>query len=297
MLKKMMLGACVAIAAVSCSNNGGNNMPAVSEPKTFADSVAMYIGLCDAYEMNLATSKLPDSVQSKLDKEKFLLGVKTILLADTSASFRQGMDVALNYVQNMNMAKAAGVDFNNEMFLAYFAQEFLSQNSDSVVAAENKAKYEVLAARLGEIVNAYQIEQQAKAQVELGKMFETNVAAGKAFIDSIKAADATVKTTKSGIAYKVMTQGKGRVAKAGQTANIIITGSLINGARFISSEGNVVPMPINEAFCEGLKEALTTFPIGTRVMLYIPQELAFGAQGYQGIEPGTTLVFDLEIVE
>ena len=32
-------------------------------------------------------------------------------------------------------------------------------------------------------------------------------------------------------------------------------------------------------------------------MLYIPQELAFGAQGYQGIEPGTTLVFDLEIVE
>lgn len=297
MLKKMMLGACVAIVAVSCSNNGGDKMPAVSEPKTFADSVAMYIGLCDAYEMNLATSKLPDSVQSKLDKEKFLLGVKTILLADTSASFRQGMDVALNYIQNMNMAKAAGVDLNREMFLAYFAQELNAQNSDTVVAAANKAKYEAMAKRLAEKVNEYQMEQQVKAQIMMGKMFETNVAAGKAFIDSLKAADKSIKTSKSGLSYKVLTQGKGKVAKAGQTANIILDCSLIDGTKFMSSNGQVAPMPVNEAFCEGLKEAVTTFPVGTRVMLYIPQELAFGAQGYQGIEPGTTLVFDLEIVE
>lgn len=296
MLKKMMLGACVAIAAVSCSNSG-DTMPSVSEPKTFADSVAMYTGICDAYEMNLATSKLPDSVKAKFDREKFLLGVKTILLADTSESFRQGMDVALGYVQNMNMAKAAGVDMNREMFLAYLAKELVAQNADTVVAAENRAKYESLAKRLSEKVNEFQMEQQVKAQIEMGKMYEVNVAAGKAFADSLKAADKDVKTTKSGLMYKVLTQGKGKVAKAGQNANIIIEGKLIDGTRFMSSNGQVVPMPVNEAFCEGLKEAVTTFPIGTRVMLYVPQELAFGAQGYQGIEPGTTLVFDLEVVE
>lgn len=297
MLKKMMLGACVAIAAVSCTNNGGDKMPAVSEPKTFADSVAMYTGLCDAFEMNKATNSLPDSVKAKFDREKFLLGVKVILLADTTESFRQGMDVALSYLQNMNIAKAAGVDFNHEIFLAYLAQELLAQNTDTVVAAENKAKYDVLAKRLTELVNAYQMEQQMAAQVEMGKLYEKNVAAGKAFADSIKAANKEIKTSKSGLMYKVLTQGKGRVAKASQSANIIIEGSLINGAKFMSTEGRVVPIPVNESFCEGLKEALTTFPIGTRVILYIPQELAFGQQGYQNIEPGSTIIIDLEIVE
>lgn len=298
MLKKTMLGACVAIAsiaAVSCSN--GESMPAVSEPKTFADSVAMYTGLCDAYEMNLATSKLPDSVKAKFDREKFLLGVKTILLADTTESFRQGMDVALNYMQQMSIVEAAGVDFNRELFLAYLAQELTAQNTDTVKAAANQAEYERLAVVLNEKVGQYQIEQQAKAQAMMGQMYEANIAAGKAYVDSIKAADASVKTTNSGLTYKVLTQGNGKIAKAGQTANVILDLALIDGTKLMSTQGNVAPLPVNEAFCEGLKEALTTFGVGTRVIVYIPQELGFGEQGNQGIQPGTTLVLDLEIVD
>lgn len=297
-MKKTMLGACVAfasVAAISCSGSG-DSMPGTSEPKTFEDSIAMYTGICDGAELLANMKQWPDSEKAKFDKEKFLLGVKTILLADTSESFRQGMAIASNYVQMLDMAKAAGADINREMFLAYLAKTL---NGDSVPAAEltkYKEQYQALGQRLNEKVMEFQTAQQAQAQAMLGQLFEKNVAAGKQYVDSVKASDAQVKTTASGLSYKILKEGNGKVAKSGETANVIIEGKLVNGTVFMSSNGQVAPFPVDELF-PGMKEALTTFPVGTRVMLYVPQELAYGQQGNQSIQPGETLVFDLEIVD
>lgn len=297
-MKKTILGVCVSCAsviAVSCSGSG-NSMPNASDPKTFEDSIAMYTGICDAAELLENMKQWPDSEKSKFDKEKFLLGVKTILLADTSESFRQGMAIASTYVQMLDMAKAAGSDVNREMFMAYYAKTLNGESIDSVKLNEYKKQYQALGQRLNEKVMEYQSQQQAQAQAVLGQMYEANVAAGKQYIDSVKASDPNVKTTASGLSYKVLAEGSGKVAKAGDTVNVIIEGKLLNGTVFMSSNGQVAPFPTADLF-PGMREALTTFPVGTRVMLYIPQELAYGAQGNQSIQPGETLLFDVEIVD
>lgn len=299
MLKKTIFGGCAAIAcvvAVSCSGGDNSSMPETESPKTFADSIAMYTGICDGAELLNNMENWPAEEKAKFDKEKFLQGVKTILLADTSESFRQGMAIASNYVQMMDMAKAAGVDVNREMFLAYLAQTMNNEKMSDDDLAKYKDAYQSLGSRLNDKVSEYQIEQQAKAQVMMGKMYEANVAAGKQYVDSVKAADPAVKTTASGLSYKILKEGNGKVAKAGETANVIIEGKLIDGTVFMSSNGQVAPFPVDELF-PGMTEALTTFPVGTRVMLYIPQELAYGQQGNQNIQPGQTLVFDVEIVD
>lgn len=293
-----MIGACAAIAAmvaVSCSGSG-ESMPKTSDPKTFEDSIAMYTGICDGAELLANMKQWPDSEKAKFDKEKFLLGVRTILLADTSESFRQGMAIASSYVQMLDMAKAAGADVNREMFMAYYAKTMNEENVDSAKLAEYREQYQALGQRLNEKVMEYQTAQQAQAQAMLGQMYEQNVAAGKLYIDSVKASDPKVKTTASGLAYKILTEGNGKVAKSGDTVNVIIEGKLLNGTVFMSSNGQVAPFPTDELF-PGMKEALTTFPVGTRVMLYVPQELAYGQQGNQSIQPGETLVFDVEIVD
>ena len=47
----------------------------------------------------------------------------------------------------------------------------------------------------------------------------------------------------------------------------------------------------------GLAEVLMTLPAGTQCMVYVPWNLAYGAQGTNKISPYSALVYDLEILE
>lgn len=68
------------------------------------------------------------------------------------------------------------------------------------------------------------------------------------------------------------------------------------GTEFDSSKGQPVEFRTNGVI-PGFAEALTTFPAGTKVILYIPENLGYGQQGTPNIAPGSTLVFDMEIGE
>ena len=118
--------------------------------------------------------------------------------------------------------------------------------------------------------------------------------AGKAFIDSLKAADKDVKVSESGLAYKVITMGNGAVAKEADKVSVVYTGKLIDGSEFDSSKGEAVKFSPRQVVA-GFGEALTTFPVGTKVILYIPENLGYGKRASGKIAPGSTLVFDLEI--
>jgi len=74
-------------------------------------------------------------------------------------------------------------------------------------------------------------------------------------------------------------------------------GTLIDGTEFDASpEGSPVPMTLQVV--PGFKEAITTMPVGAKWKLFIPSELAYGAERRSAeIGPNTTLVFDLELVE
>jgi FKBP-type peptidyl-prolyl cis-trans isomerase FklB len=49
---------------------------------------------------------------------------------------------------------------------------------------------------------------------------------------------------------------------------------------------------------KGWTEALTNMPVGSKWELYIPADLAYGANGSgRTIEPNSTLIFDVELVD
>lgn len=106
-----------------------------------------------------------------------------------------------------------------------------------------------------------------------------------------------VTTLPSGLQYKVDVMGTGAVAAATDVVNCKYKGTFISGEVFDTSGEEAVPFPVNEVI-PGFSEALQLFPAGTSCTLYIPWQLAYGAEGLEGvIPPYSTLVFELEIMD
>lgn len=108
-----------------------------------------------------------------------------------------------------------------------------------------------------------------------------------------------VNITESGLQYTVLTSGTGNIPKSTDTVKVHYTGSLINGKVFDSSveRGEPAQFPVN-AVIKGWVEALQLMPCGSKWRLYIPHQLAYGAQGAgQDIPPFSTLIFDVELIE
>ena len=105
-----------------------------------------------------------------------------------------------------------------------------------------------------------------------------------------------VTTLPSGLQYKVDVMGSGAVATATDVVNCKYKGTFPSGEVFDTSGEEAVPFPV-DGVISGFSEALRLFPVGTQCTLYIPWQLAYGAEGIEGvIPPYSTLIFELEIV-
>lgn len=120
----------------------------------------------------------------------------------------------------------------------------------------------------------------------------------QAFLDDNKKKEG-VKTTASGLQYKVITPGKGKAAGANDKVTVHYTGKLIDGTVFDSSVERNEPATFGVSeVIPGWTEALQLMHEGDKWLLYIPYELAYGERGAgQQIPPYSTLVFEVELIK
>ena len=118
-----------------------------------------------------------------------------------------------------------------------------------------------------------------------------------AYLDSIAQTEGVVKTA-SGLCYKIITEGKGAVPTSTDRVKVHYRGTLIDGTEFDSSykRGEPTTFGANQVIA-GWTEALTLMPVGSKWVLYIPQELAYGSRDMGQIKPFSTLVFEVELLE
>jgi len=142
-------------------------------------------------------------------------------------------------------------------------------------------------------------EQQAKAQVEEAKAHEAgapNRKAGNEFLAANKTKDGVV-TLPSGLQYKILKEGTGPKPTAADTVNCNYRGTLINGTEFDASEkhGGPASFPVGRVI-KGWTEALQLMPVGSKWQLFIPPDLAYGDAAPPEIGPGSTLIFEVELL-
>lgn len=107
-----------------------------------------------------------------------------------------------------------------------------------------------------------------------------------------------VKTTETGLQYKVESEGDGPNPKEDSVVTVHYKGTLIDGKEFDSSYGRGQPaaFPVGGVI-PGWQEALKLMKKGAKWKLYIPPDLAYGERARPGIPANSVLVFDVELMD
>lgn len=147
------------------------------------------------------------------------------------------------------------------------------------------------------VMQAFMVKMQARRQAEESAASEKVRLEGEAFLAK-NASRTGVVTTPSGLQYEVLVMGTGAKPAAMDEVKVHYHGSFISGDVFDSSvdRGEPVQMPVSN-WIPGFVEALQMMPAGSKWKLYIPSDLAYGAGGNGRIPGGSTLLFDLELIE
>lgn len=120
---------------------------------------------------------------------------------------------------------------------------------------------------------------------------------GKAFLAKNKTRP-EVKTTASGLQYEVITEGTGIKPTIVDTFVAHYRGTFVNGTEFEASYNRGEPLiyPVS-AVIRGWTEGLQLMPVGSKYKFYIPHNLAYGVNDNGTIPGGSTLIFELELLD
>ncbi|MCB9686285.1 MAG: FKBP-type peptidyl-prolyl cis-trans isomerase [Alphaproteobacteria bacterium] len=115
----------------------------------------------------------------------------------------------------------------------------------------------------------------------------------------VAAAPADATKTESGLAYKVLTPGKGaEKPTAASRVKVHYTGWTTDGKMFDSSvqRGEPAVFPLGGVI-KGWTEGLQLMTVGQKNRFWIPGDLAYGEKPARPGAPAGTLVFDVELLE
>lgn len=124
-----------------------------------------------------------------------------------------------------------------------------------------------------------------------------NLAEGKAFLAANKNKPG-IKTTADGIQYEVLKDAQGQRPIATDTVVVNYRGTLLNGTEFDNSAkaGKPIEFPLDHVI-KGWTEGLQLMPVGSKYRFYIPYNLAYGMNDNGPIPAGSTLIFDVELLQ
>ncbi len=296
-MKKILslsLGIAIMAGLSSCGGKGNgmdsyNDSASVVLTKSFADQLGYNSNI--GFEQMLAS--MPAEMRSKLSKEEFLKGFLAALQVDTTnLSYYTGYITGLNaldFANNQNNSDQIDLKRLYEEFSKVFLKTDVNEGD---AYAATTTLHNVM-----DSLSTIQIQNHKRAQESTPEAV-ANIKAGEEFIQKAKAADSNIKTTESGLSYKIENPGTG--AKIGKDSNIKMryVAKTIDGTVFdCDSIGNSTFQLQN--FEAGFQEGLMMLGKGAKATLYIPGKLAYGADGIPqaGVGPFSTVIYEIEITE
>jgi len=109
---------------------------------------------------------------------------------------------------------------------------------------------------------------------------------------------AGIKTTESGLQYKVLVEGNGTTPRPEDSVTVNYRGMFIDGTEFDSSYIKGEPMTTRtDSVIKGWIEALQMMKEGSKWQIFVPPDLAYGRNGLgTRIPPNKVLVFEIELL-
>lgn len=237
-----------------------------------------------------------DSIRTKnaQNLSVFLDGFKVGMKADSdNKSYNTGLSVA---TQVSSMIQGFSKDilgdeasFNQAAFVSAFVGS-LNKETPLINIEDPNAMIQQKAQDMQQV-------KELRAQEETKAKYADKIAAEAKFMEENKAKEGVV-VRESGLQYKVLKEGSGRVPTVNERVKVHYHGTLLDGSVFDSSveRGEPVEFSVGQLI-RGFNEALMLMPEGSKWIVYIPYDLAYGAANQGKIEPFSDLIFEIELLE
>ena len=222
--------------------------------------------------------------------------VLSLMAADESPLLKTPKD-RISYAIGMDIGKSItnqSIDINPDA-LAAALKSVVTGAKPLLSDAEYQENMKTFRSDMQAKMMAKRAEMQAKQAEKSKEVGDKNKKDGETFLVENKKKDG-VKTTPSGLEYKIITAGTGKIPSRNDTVVTQYRGSFIDGREFDSSykRGEPFVTAVTNVI-KGWTEALTMMPVGSKWQLFIPADLAYGA-GTGSIPPNSTLLFDMELL-
>jgi len=227
-------------------------------------------------------------------KLRFMVVLCCALLV--AASALAGEKVELK-TQKDKASYAIGLDMGNSL-----KRNSIEVNTDILVKGIKDAlsggKLLMTDQEMKETIATLQKELQAKQQEKTKELAEKNKKEGEAFLAGNKKKDGVI-TLASGLQYKIIKNGEGKLPKADDSVTVNYRGTLIDGTEFDSSYKRSQPATFQvNGVIPGWTEALQLMKEGSKWQLFIPANLAYGERGAgRDIGPNAVLIFEVGLIK
>lgn len=290
-MNKLILGAAAALmlSAAACSSDKASDN---SVSQATNDSISMYYGLTRGGFVLADFQNFTPEHATDQTKEDILKGIQLVFGQANTDGKLMGIQIGATMLSEINQLEEQGVKVDRAAVLKYFKSVFLTDSLNEETFQTDYAAYQTL-------LNQVQAQAEAKRLQEANEAPEAvqNSRAGKAYIDKIKKNDPEAKTTKSGAVYQIQTEGTGDYITENSVIEVNYVGKFPDGKVFDNPGEPATFSPTG--VIAGFREALMGMKKGTKAVVYIPGELAYGVQGVPqaGIGPNQALVFEIEILD
>ncbi|MCX7770261.1 MAG: FKBP-type peptidyl-prolyl cis-trans isomerase [Proteobacteria bacterium] len=146
-------------------------------------------------------------------------------------------------------------------------------------------------------LDIYQTAVRQKRATNFSKISEENKKKGDAFLSENSKREGVV-TLQSGLQYKIIKKGEGKIPTENDVVECNFIGTLIDGTEFENTykKGNPAILKVSTAI-PGLREALKIMPLGSKWQIFIPPKLAYGTKKVGSyIGPNSVLIYELELI-
>ena len=268
--------------------------------------ISIFMAIAAAASLASCTAQAPKAnLKSDLDSLSYSIGMAQTqglkgyltgrLNVDTAymAEFIKGLNDGVSKTSKKDIAYMAGIQIGQQI-----SGETKTISKDNFMAGFIAGTLEKGGVMSMEAAQAYtRTAMEAIKTKALEEKYADYKAENEKFLADNKAKEG-VKTTPSGLQYKVITEGKGEIPADTCKVKVNYKGTLIDGTEFDSSYKRNEPATFRaNQVIKGWTEALTMMPVGSKWELYIPQDLAYGARESGGqIKPFSTLIFEVELL-